>query len=255
MQAELLDLLCAPRTLVPLRLEGDVLVEEGGSHRYPLRQGIPCLISEHLQIQSRLWQTFYDRAAFAYDATLRLAHWLQLGNEERIRTEFLSHLQVSPGSLIVDIGCGSGSNRAAFPIDATYLGVDLSFNMLRRAQAKCASHAWPAHFVQGDAEALPVRNQRADMILAMGVLQHLGHPGQALREITRVAKQKARVVLIDEKRSLYTLQRKLGWTAENGNAARQLAKFATWCNSQLNLETAEQEFFGEYFIMNLYCVN
>ncbi len=254
-QAELLDLLCAPESLMPLRLDGDVLVEEGGRHRYPVRQGIPCLINHPLQMHTRLWQTFYDRAAFAYDATLRLAHRLRLGSEEHIRSEFLGGLDISPRSLILDIGCGSGSNRAAFPTDAVYLGIDLSFNMLRRAQAKCASQAWSAHFVQGEAETLPLRSQRADLILAMGVLQHLSHPSLALLEMTRVARQKARILLIDEKRSLNALQRRMGWTGQNSDATQKLAAFADWCNANMNLEPVDQHFFGEYFIVDLYNPN
>jgi ubiquinone/menaquinone biosynthesis C-methylase UbiE len=255
MQAELLDLLCAPGSLALLRLEGDVLIEEDGRHRYPVREGIPCLVGDHLQIQTRGWQTFYDRAAFAYDGTLRLAQWLRLSNEEPIRTEFLGALDISPETLILDIGCGSGSSRAAFPSHATYLGIDLSLNMLRRAQAKCASHGWPAYFVQGEAEALPVRSQRVDVILSMGVLQHLKYPSKALREMRRVAKQNARILLIDEKRSLNALQRKLGWTGESGNATQGLAGFSEWCKADMNLDPVEQRIFGEYFILDLYNPN
>lgn len=255
MQAELLDLLCAPGSLALLRLEGDVLIEKDGHHRYPVREGIPCLIGDHLQIQTRGWQTLYDRAAFAYDTTLRLAHWLRLGNEERIRTEFLGALGISPETLILDIGCGSGSSRAAFPANAIYLGIDLSFNMLRRAQAKCASRELPAYFVQGAAETLPVRNSKADLILAMGVLQHVASPSKALDDMRRVAKPKGRMLLIDEKRSLNALQRKLGWTGRKSGAARQSAKFAEWCISNMDLSDAEERTLGEYYIIDLYCAH
>ncbi len=252
MLAELPDLLCAPGSLAPLRLDGDVLAEEGGSHRYPVRLGIPCLINHPLQMQTRFWEAFYDRAAFAYDATLRLAHRLRLGSEEHICNEFLGGLDISPGSLILDIGCGSGGSRAALSTDAAYLGIDLSFNMLRRAQAKCVSHAGPAYFVQGQAEELPVYNQKADVIIAMGVLQHLSHPNEALGEMRRVAKQNARILLIDEKSSLNALQRRMGWSGKNSNATQKLAAFANWCNANMNLELVDRHFFGEYFIMDLY---
>ncbi len=250
MDPELLELLCSPGNLQPLRVNNDHLLTEDG-RIFPIRNGIPCFAMEGLPPRERFWRGLYDRTAFAYDATLHLADRLGFGNEERIRREVLARIKVEPGSLVVDVGCGTGASRAAFEPSVNYLGVDISLNMLRRARSKCIKQGWPAHFVQAGIEALPLRGAKADLILAMGVLQHLRNPGLALQEMARVAAGKARLLLIDEQRSLRPLLRKLQQTAHPRAPKQQMASLAEWCEAKLNLKWSDQQMFGEYYLLDL----
>lgn len=251
MQPEFLELLCSPGDLRPLRLDHNVLITDDGRH-FSIRDGIACFAEKELTRANKFWQMFYDRAAFAYDATVDLGNQLGFGSERRIRQEILAAMSLAPGDMVVEIGCGTAANRAAFAPEVAYVGVDISLNMLRHAQMKCASRNWLAYFVQARAEALPIRSANSDLTIAMGVLQHVSSPVLALEEITRLAKSGASILLIDERRSLSSLVRKLDPSLGPCAAKDALARLSEWCEKNLGLHTDDDQFFAEYFVLVLH---
>lgn len=159
------------------------------------------LMPTALPPRHRFWRWFYDRAAFAYDAILQLADRLRLSSEGRIRRQVLAGISLSAGSTVLDLGCGTAASLPYLPANIHYIGVDASRGMLRRAEAICAEQQLRAAFVLADAQALPFAAKRLDLILAMGVLQHVDDPPLAIGEILRVAKPGARLLLVDERRA------------------------------------------------------
>lgn len=249
MQPEFLELLCSPGDLRPLQLKNDHLLAQDG-RIFPIQNDIPSF-ADGISTRPGFWQAFYDRTAFAYDATLHLADRLGFGSEELIRRELLTKIKVEPGALVLDIGCGTGASRAAFEPHVNYLGVDISLNMLRIARSKCIKHAWPAYFVQARIESLPLRSAKANVILAMGVLQHARNPNLALSEIARVAAHRSRVLLIDEQRSLLPLLSKLHQPIHSSIQKSEISQLAEWCKTKLNLKWSDQQLFGEYYFLEL----
>jgi ubiquinone/menaquinone biosynthesis C-methylase UbiE/uncharacterized protein YbaR (Trm112 family) len=239
----ILRMLCAPGTHEALHAKGDRLVSEDG-REFPVRAGIPRLLPAAAYGG---WQLFYDLAAFAYDPVLNLGARLGLGSEERIRSELLAKLAPASGSVVLEVGCGTGANRLAFGEAITYLGIDLSFGMLRQAQRTTARRSLPGAFVQGDAMALPVRSAQADMLLAMGVLQHIAAPGVALRELARVAKPGASLLLIDERRSLARVNRKISGQSVS-SPANLIAALTTF-----EMDLVESVTIGEYYALRMSC--
>lgn len=236
-------MLCAPGTHDALHAKGDRLVSEDG-REFTVRAGIPRLLPAAAYGG---WQLFYDLAAFAYDPVLNLGARLGLGSEERIRSELLAKLAPAPGSVVLEVGCGTGANRPAFGEAITYLGIDQSFGMLRRAQHAAARRGLAGAFIQGDAGALPVRRAQADLLLAMGVLQHLAAPGAALRELARVAKPGASLLLIDESRSLGKVNQKISGqhVSSPANLIAALAAFG--------MDLVESATIGEYYALRMSC--
>lgn len=149
---------------------------------------------------STFWRSFYDRVAFAYDAVLRAGAWLRLGSEARIRRKVIGRLEPATGSRVLEIGCGTASNRFFLPENIQYLGVDISFNMLNLAQRKCAKAGLSAAFVQADAAALPFPSGFANLAFAMGVYQHVWSPQNAIAQMKRVTKTGGLLLIIDERR-------------------------------------------------------
>lgn len=149
----------------------------------------------------RFWRAFYDRAAFAYDTVLRAGAALRLGSEDRIRREVIAALGLPGGCRVLEIGCGTAANRAYLAGNVRYLGVDISRGMLSRAQRACAAQGLAAQFVQADMAALPLRASCADIVLAMGALQHAADAQGAINEMRRVASPGAEHLIIDERRS------------------------------------------------------
>lgn len=251
MEPEFLELLCSPGDLRPLRAEGDTLLAEDG-RRFPVRQGIPCFLDNFSSPwQHRFWRTFYDRFAFAYDATLHLGERLRIGSEERIRRDFIAAQEVPKKGMVLEVGCGTSANRTYLPQDVTYVGVDISFKMLRRAKSRCAAQDLSAHFVQADAIALPIRGSQADLVIAMGVLQHIPGSQQTLNEMSRVAKTGAHLLLIDELKPK-PLLRKLPWTTILKSGQRKnIDGLRVHFDVVSSLKPVRLQFLREYFILNL----
>lgn len=149
----------------------------------------------------RFWRWFYDRTAFVYDATLYLADRLRMGSEIHIRRQIFGGLTFASGAVVLDLGCGTAGSRPYLSREIHYIGVDASRGMLRRAVANCAEKQLRAAFVQADAHSLPFALKSLDLILAVGVLQHVDEPPQAIRKILRVVKPGAQLLLIDERRA------------------------------------------------------
>jgi ubiquinone/menaquinone biosynthesis C-methylase UbiE len=126
---------------------------------------------------------------------LRWADRLHIGSERRVRREVIAGLYLPAGSYVMDIGCGTAANLEFLPVNISYIGVDLSANMLRVAKAKSERSV----LVQADAVALPIRKDFALLVIAMGVLQHVVDPQKGLAEMRRVALQDAQLLIIDER--------------------------------------------------------
>jgi ubiquinone/menaquinone biosynthesis C-methylase UbiE len=189
----------------------------------------------------RFWRAFYDRTAFAYDTVLALGAALGVSSELRIRRELLANLVLPHNARVLEIGCGPGANRPFLPAGADYVGIDLSHQMLRRARAKDLA---ASAFAQTDGVALPLESHRFDLLLAMGVVQHIAEPARMLAEMQRSAADGAQLLLIEERRAISGIARKLtGSKAGLEDLAREVSEKFGW-------ELLNCVFYGEYFVLH-----
>jgi len=102
------------------------------------------------------------------------------------------------GPIILDVACGTGDIPLAlaaawppqFPI-AQIIGLDFSANMLLVAEQRAASRGATVlrpRFIAGDALALPLAADSADVVTISFGLRNLPEFGPALREMVRVLK-------------------------------------------------------------------
>jgi SAM-dependent methyltransferase len=139
-----------------------------------------------------------------------------------------------PSGTVVDVGCGNGMYLAELTrrgFSGRVLGVDLSFGMLAAARDRLAApgpaggpagehvpteqhgstgqhdgstgqhgptgpSASRIALANGDATALPVADNAADLAFAMHMLYHVPDPAEALRELRRVTRPGGRVVIV-----------------------------------------------------------
>jgi ubiquinone/menaquinone biosynthesis C-methylase UbiE len=110
-------------------------------------------------------------------------------------------LAVRDGSHVLDVGCGTGDDALALAelVGATgqVVGIDSSAVMIEVAQQRAAGRALPVTFAVGDAHHLTFADGTFDGCRADRVFQHLAQPDQALRELVRVVKPGATVVVAD----------------------------------------------------------
>jgi SAM-dependent methyltransferase len=102
--------------------------------------------------------------------------------EKRIKT----YHQLVPknfSGVLVDVGCAEAELSDAFH-DAEYIGVDASQSNLKRASEKRPSKK----FVCGNATGIPLKDNSADVLVSLNMLEHLFSPEEALIEFTRVLK-------------------------------------------------------------------
>ena len=108
----------------------------------------------------------------------------------------------APGERVVDVGSGAGADclvaaRAVGPTGRV-IGVDMTPEMLARAQVSAEeAGADNVEFLEGFAEALPVPDGWADVVISNGVINLVPDKVAAYREIARVLKPGGRVQVAD----------------------------------------------------------
>lgn len=107
-------------------------------------------------------------------------------------------LNIPPGGVALDVGCGPGSVTAALADavgpDGLALGVDISRPMLARAVR--AETGPQIGFLRADAQRLPLRDQTVDAVVSIAVLQLIPDPRAALGEMARVLRPGGRLAVL-----------------------------------------------------------
>ena len=87
-----------------------------------------------------------------------------------------------PGAVLVDVACGGGLLAPHLPAGYRHVGVDLSPTAVTVARAHGVT------VVRGDAQALPLADASADVVVAGEVLEHVPDLAAAVSEACRVLK-------------------------------------------------------------------
>jgi demethylmenaquinone methyltransferase/2-methoxy-6-polyprenyl-1,4-benzoquinol methylase len=133
-------------------------------------------------------RAMFDAIAPRYDLVNRV---MTFGLDVRWRHRSLRALDLRPGSLVLDLACGTGDFcRALERGGHRPVGVDLSWGML--ASARTA-----APLVQGDLLALPLRDASAEAAVCGFALRNLVGLTPFLAELARVVRPGGRVALLD----------------------------------------------------------
>jgi ubiquinone/menaquinone biosynthesis C-methylase UbiE len=103
---------------------------------------------------------------------------------------FLPYLQ--PGMNLLDCGCGPGTitvGLARIVAPGQTVGIDIAASQIEVAQQQVASQATPPiRFETASVYELPFADQTFDAVFSHALIEHLGEPLAALREMQRVLK-------------------------------------------------------------------
>ena len=137
-------------------------------------------ISAAALVQRRLWGT--DPQAWA---ELAEAH------NRPLFSAVLDAARVSPGTSVLDVGCGSGLTLVlAAERGALVSGLDVSPGLLGVARERLPE----GDLRDGDMESLPFPDAAFDAVVGVNAFQFAGDPQLALREAARVTRPGGRVV-------------------------------------------------------------
>lgn len=171
----------------------------------------------------------YDAAARRWQTSLALAgyHRAYAGLFARLRAEGrLPRLHA--GSRVLDCGIGtaafSGALVKATGSSLTIAGLDIAPQMLVQARAGLGQVGGVARLCRADARALPYADGRFDLVVSAHMLEHLDDPCAGLRELARVLRPGAALLIVVTRRGPLDALLRLRWRY----TCHQSARFADW---------------------------
>jgi ubiquinone/menaquinone biosynthesis C-methylase UbiE len=144
-------------------------------------------------LQRRVQRYGWDRAAPDYESLWQE----QLASA---RSQLLASASLVPGDCVLDVACGTGlvTFCAAHTVGPTgqVIGIDLSGQMVEAARRRAEQRRiLNASFARMDAETLRLPDASFDVALCCLGLMYMPDPEKAVREMKRVLRPGARLVL------------------------------------------------------------
>jgi arsenite methyltransferase len=183
----------------------DVVKEELALNVDTLRQAIQ---EEYAEVASHPQKGFHFHTGRPLALKLEyLEEWLEGIPESAIESfagtgNPFSLGELHPGERVVDVGCGAGIDSliAAKKVGryGRAIGVDMTPSMLEKARhAAEEMDLGNVEFREGYAEAMPVDDGWADVVISNGVLNLMPDKTAALEEMSRVLKPDGRLQIGD----------------------------------------------------------
>ena len=110
--------------------------------------------------------------------------------------EFIDRLELSPGTKLLDIACGSGNLAVpAAHKGAEVTGVDIATNLVEQARQRAKSEGLSIQVDEGDAEQLPYEDASFDAVVTMFGAMFAPRPELVASELIRVCKPGGRIAM------------------------------------------------------------
>jgi SAM-dependent methyltransferase len=134
-------------------------------------------------------------------------HWWFTGRR-RLLKSLISSLKIRQNSLIVDVGCGVGSNLDLLKsMGFKVIGIDSEIYGLSLAQKSISE----VLLVNGDLVNLPFKSDSIGLVIATDIIEHLDDDSIGIKEIHRALKQDGNVILtVPAFKSLWGIQDVVG---------------------------------------------
>lgn len=110
------------------------------------------------------------------------------------RMNVVEFSQFARGQFILEVGSGTGNFLALFEGAGGFFGVDLTMGMVRKA-----TQLHPDQLsTVADGARLPFRSRSFDLVTSAQTFHHIPRPAPVLKEMRRVMKDDARMLVVDQ---------------------------------------------------------
>ena len=204
-----LDLLACPTCHTALIFQGDdsTLIENGTltcercGKIYPIQKGIPQFIEQTaLAGLNRRFSRLYDLFSYFYRAFSKAA-FVYIGmKEDTARREVTDRLHPGGGK-VLEVSIGPGVNLPYLmgrKDVGEVIGLDISPGQLERCRGYLRKRGWQVDLCLGSAEELPFHDNTFDGVFHVGGINFFNDKSAAIREMIRVAKPGAHILVADE---------------------------------------------------------
>lgn len=120
------------------------------------------------------------------------------GPIDAFRKKSIARIHPTQNKKILINGIGSGLDIPYLPMDAHYIGTDITPAMLNRAKNRANTYPIDISFQQADSQALPFEDNSFDAIVMHLILAVVPNPELALQEASRVVKPNGRIYIFDK---------------------------------------------------------
>jgi SAM-dependent methyltransferase len=108
---------------------------------------------------------------------------------ETAEQEFIEHLQLKPGTRVLDVACGTGNTAIpAAQKGAKVTGVDIASNLLAQARQRAQQAGLAAEFREGDAEQLDFPDASFEVVVSVFGAMFAPRPERVAAEFLRVCR-------------------------------------------------------------------
>jgi SAM-dependent methyltransferase len=209
MKTKLLDLMCCPKCKSDLTVvkhgqngsETNALACGYCGKSFATKHDFVHFIAEDEVLRFNKRVEFWRSINARFYTPLTNFMFLPCGGAFNARKEVLDHLEIKPGSKILETGIGTGDNILFLKeqLDGgTFYGLDNQMRMLDKCACNCAKWKLKAELCRADAEYLPYKDCTFDVVFHLGAINLFQNKKQAIDEMIRVAKPGTKIVIADE---------------------------------------------------------
>ena len=152
---------------------------------------------------------------------LAASKWDSLATEKTIARldRIIKQLDIKPGSVILDIGTGTGillpRLHNVLGNEGGIVGLDISEKMLQRARFK--NQEDNLNYLQAAVEQIPLLEETFDLAICYASFPHFANKARALSEIARVLKQGGRLIIChtESRQTINQLHQSIGGTVKH----------------------------------------